>query len=245
MKLDELMGIKHLYNKELKDLLNFFSKPKSDLKFIGKGAIARVFRTSDNYIYKFWIEDKAYEDYVNYCLDNQDNSAVPVFYTPIKTLHAFFKRPSSFPKNIKYIKMEQLKPLNKNMIWPGTKNKSGDKRDIMEIVFFLKNSINEDGKPVYTDGLTFEKWIDKHLEMTPRAKKNLLDFKKVIVDLKNLKNIKNNLDIHSGNIMLRGDQVVLTDPAVVDNDMNLADKIMNAVYFLKDPVTGISNSKEK
>jgi len=219
MKLYELTGIKHLYDKQLGDLIKFISKPGSKFKKAGRGAMAQVFSHEDGTMYKFWIKDNAYEKYIDYCLDNQDNPHVPIFYTPIKTLHSFFTRPKSFPDEIRYIKMEKLKPVGEFEKWRGLK---GNYNSIESVIYIMIYYYDNNGKYIRQDKK--EKLKDKDLNfdphffesydsVTPESKKEILDTFKIVQFVK--KTIgKNNirLDLHLGNIMKRGSQVVITDP---------------------------------
>lgn len=121
MKLDELLGVKKFYDKHLDDVKKAFVSNGSLYKKLGSGATATAYAQGDEYVYKFWLMDTAYEKYVDYCLDNQDNPHIPVLYSDIKNLHSFFARTEDFPDKIRYIKMERLTPLKERTRWPGLK----------------------------------------------------------------------------------------------------------------------------
>ena len=221
MNLAELLGVKHLYDKSLDAVEKEFTKG-SVYKRLGQGATATAFAQGDEYVYKFWLQDTAYEKYVEYCLDNQDNPHIPIFYSDIKNLHSFFTRVENFPDKIRYIKMERFKPINGKTPWPGIgKGKSRIKSiysddyvwfNSIEGIFSRLNSMifqyQKDNSVLSKHD--FHKMIltsvNKHKgSATPTALEEMYEVYKIMWDLsKKVFRGKTGADYHTGNIMMRG-----------------------------------------
>lgn len=240
MRLDELTGVKHLYDKQLYDLMKAITAPGSKFKKAGGGAMAQVFSHADGTTYKFWVKDKAYEKYIEYCLENQDNTHVPILYSPIKTLHSFFTRPKDFPNEIKYIKMETLKPIQEFEKWKGLK---GNFNSVESVIYKMIYYYDNNGKYIKQDkrekikkntDLNFDPhFFDQYDSVTPEARKQLNDTFKIVQYVK--KTIgKNNirLDLHLGNIMKRGSEIVITDPMASNKAIQYNSDIQDAIEDL-------------
>lgn len=224
MRLDELTGVKHLYDKQLVDLMKVMTQPGSKFQKAGRGSMAQVFSHEDGSVYKFWVKDDPYEKYIDYCLDHQDNPHIPVLLSPVKILHTFFTRPKKFPDVIKYVKMEPLKSLKDDQIWPGILHR-GAKVTYEEIFNKLEEfkSMKDAEKQLFID-----------LKVTAKAKKEILDVFKIIQDLKKITGPKAiRLDLHGGNIMLRGDTIVISDPLVNNKSIGFNQELEDMLYDLQ------------
>jgi hypothetical protein len=104
VKLYELVGVKKFADLDFKEVL----ATMQDYKEAGEGANAIVVKHGTrNEVIKFWLEDVAYEDFINY-VDNHPSKYFPKLYSKPKELTAFFLRPKEFPKKVKYVRMEEL-----------------------------------------------------------------------------------------------------------------------------------------
>ena len=109
MLLNELTGIKHLKQKSALEILQFLDDQvvagKSDIEIIGNGANGMAIRLG-NYVYKFWVKDSGYENFINYCLKNQGDKYIPTIHGKrIRTLPIDILGDGSV---IKYVKMDLL-----------------------------------------------------------------------------------------------------------------------------------------
>lgn len=267
MKLDELLGVKHLYDKHLNDVLKVFTTG-STYKKLGQGATATAFAQGDEYVYKFWLKDTSYEKYVNYCLDNQDNPHIPVLYSDIKKLHSFFTRVEDFPDKIRYIKMERLKPITNTTIWPGVSAKRvvGQNTNydihydihIASIIDNLYYMIYNNNKMMLNDTIqkiTEENFKEKIIEyyrsngdikITSAALDEIFEVYKIMYDLRHsVFKDDSGADYHAGNIMMRGETIVITDPYADQESMELSDDIARAMKNLSQILKAKKNPKNK
>lgn len=188
--------------------------------------MAQVFSHVDGTVYKFWVKDDSYEKYIEYCLDNQQNPHIPILYSPIKTLHSFFTRPKHFPDTIRYVKMEQLKPVKNGTRWKGIKDENGNTLSVEEVFEELENCNSEK---------QFEKDFLKYYHFSTAAKKEVTDVFTIIQDLKKIKGVKKmRLDLHMGNVMLRGNTVVIVDPLVNNKTIGFNNDLEYRLDLLKD-----------
>ncbi len=116
MLLTELLGVKKfkdLTPPQLVRLLKSELGAASKMRFLGHGTHG-VALTDGKVVFKFWLKDDAYEDFVRFCLTNKSNRWLPKFLSPIKTMPAFFKLSddgrAGSNNRLKYVKMELLEP---------------------------------------------------------------------------------------------------------------------------------------
>jgi len=243
MKLYELTGIKHMYEKDLEDIIS--SLESSGTKVMGRGSFALVLKNSSkNEVIKFWIKDSSYDDFINYVIKNP-SKYFPKVYSKPKELSAFFLRPADFPDKIKYVRMEEL-------------DKVIDV-DADYIESMIKDCMHADESELvdYT-----EEWseiaISHVLELIgDGSKESLLDFAETMKKMTNylVKHQGHKLDIHDENIMIRnGKELVITDPIYNRKDYESSDKIRSAIRdikrwkddpdFMKDMKTTSGRKKE-
>jgi len=104
MKLFELVGVKKFADLDFKEVISSMKEYSE----AGEGANAIVVKHgSRNEVIKFWLEDSAYEDFIDY-VQKHPSKYFPKLYSKPKELTAFFLRPKDFPKKIKYVRMEKL-----------------------------------------------------------------------------------------------------------------------------------------
>lgn len=263
MKLYELLGVKKFYDKHLDDVKKAFTSSGSLYKKLGSGATATAYARGEEYVYKFWLIDTAYEEYVNYCLDNQDNPHIPIFYSDIKNLHSFFARTSDFPNKIRYIKMERLTPINGSTKWPGVKIKNKKYEyyqriiGIISILYdfslskklldnfdnFKKNMIIEFVRSFKLVDQAFDENEKESYEISIEdfAWKEMYEIYKIMKDLSEIFN-RTGADYHSGNIMMRGKTIVITDPYADDKSMTISD---NLAYDMENLARRLKQFKTK
>ena len=81
-----------------------FKHKKTNLKFLGDGLHGAVLGLQ-NYVYKFWLVDFAYEEFLTYCAKKQHNKFLPRLQSNIRHMPAFFLRDKKAPDALAYIKM--------------------------------------------------------------------------------------------------------------------------------------------
>jgi hypothetical protein len=112
MKIFELLGIKKtIVGKNPRELVNFFNETTGKLRMLGKGAHA-IALTDGKYVYKFWYVDDAYERFAKLCLSTS-KPYLPKLVGRIRTLPRILKvKGSDELKDVRYVKMEKLSPIN-------------------------------------------------------------------------------------------------------------------------------------
>lgn len=239
MRLFELTGVKSLQYSSVTELINLLQKGR--FAEIGKGNFAKVFIGPDNSIYKFWLVDSAYEKFVDFALAHQSNPFLPKFKSKVKTLTRFFHSDPSFPKKIKYIKMEWLQELSNNYMLPGT---------LVPVVQIIKTLYKS--CVVKDVDLETVDWVEKfgsnlRSEASERERKNfykfLYDLAYTLLDLDTL-DVKDRvtagdgpdkLDLNEHNIMLRRgtDQIVIVDPVASEADAEIVDMLRDRIQDLR------------
>jgi hypothetical protein len=229
MKLIELFGVKKYHKETFESLVKAF-QADTGYKFLGKGYFAYVFKhpTKDE-VLKFWIQDTAYEKYIDYCKQNS-SPYLPKIYGSVKSLSTFHKRLAGFPEKIKYVRMEYLIELSNNDL----KAAHTPKQIIDSMTHFFSR-------------ISPEKYLEytKSGEWDPRAKR----LRQVEVDIYWPNGIPSNiielyetasklplaemerLDLHANNIMVRpsDNHLVLSDPVASDSDIDVMDEINDLI----------------
>ena len=220
MKLVELQGVKNQADKSLADLLADLIKPGSKFQKVGSGIAAEVLLHENGLIYKFWAQDSAYEKFISYVEKNQNDPHLPKLKSKIKELTSFFDHPEEFPKKIKYVKMEELKPINYDSKFFDTKQLY-----ITDVIDYL--GVNAaDGNIKSFDLVIREFESDEECKLSPKAVQEIKSLSTTLTNIVKLKLAKY-LDIHSGNIMLRGNTIVIIDPAAEKKDIEFNRALRN------------------
>ena len=157
-----------------------------------------------NVVYKTYISDPAYDDFINYARKNQDNPHMPRIYGKIKV-----PINKEGTQHLHVVKMEHLEPFDKS------------KQSISSHLFSPRNRYYFKGHP---------NEIDDHLESmsddgVSTHGENLKDFHpdfhKAIKHINNIARDKQyEVDLHDNNVMQRLDGTpVITDPMVDFRDM--------------------------
>jgi tetrahydromethanopterin S-methyltransferase subunit G len=220
MKLFELVGVKKHTKLTLTQLIKLFEK-ESGYKFLGGGNFAKVFKHPiKNEVIKSWVEDQAYEKYVEYCRKNSNNKYLPSIYTPVKSLSTFHKRLNGFPEKIKFVRMEMLREIKKGDIGPVVGHASMALNHMYKTFFAKKllkienykkpESWGEREKVLWENTLGF--WDDNKL---PEDLYELyLEATKIPVE-------DSRIDLHYQNIMVRPstNDLVLSDPVASDTSV--------------------------
>lgn len=245
MKLDELLGVKKFYDKHLDDVKKAFVANGSKFKKLGLGATGEAYGKND-LVYKFWLEDSAYEKYVEYCLKHQNNPHVPKFLSKIKSIHSFFLRPSEFPDKIKYIKMEKLTDIGMEDKVPGLELDDSSKPVIIDrwgwdpltYGFFVDNVsqiISEEGNAKKSLDAFCDLLKEKNVKADNNWKKEFLEIFELMFDIEPLfiGDTNNNRDYHIGNFMKRGKTLVITDPYSNYKSMIFSGELADKIYRMK------------
>jgi hypothetical protein len=218
VQLSELTGVKQYRDKDLEQV---FMALKA---FVTGGSASRVI-VKDDTVWKFWVQDNAYEKFIKYSLAHSNIGALPKFKSGVKMFSPFFKRPKGFPEKIKYVKMEKLEELghNENILDANA-----------SIVSFCQRVANMPAK-TYDDQVQHFKLF----KISDETTLNLKQIYKIIHDLQNVydgdellnADGDNGLDLHNGNIMRRGSTFVIVDPGLLHEDWASNDDLESALDY--------------
>lgn len=225
MKLMELVGVKHLQNRDLEGVLKAIEAGGD--KILGKGAYGIAVKNKKGEVIKFWVEDSAYDDFIDY-IQKHPSKFFPKLLSKPKELSSFFTRPVDFPAKIKYVRMEHLEPWNVKEDFDGEEleqmMKLSAKFDSEDIVLHKWKS---DAK------LSANKALRKVIQIIGEA--NLGEFYKLSHDLIEHMTAKGHkLDIQGANLMMRGSQLVILDPVTNLQSTREMSKIRSAFKELVD-----------
>lgn len=205
MKLYELVGVKKFADLDYKDVLSSMHEYKK----AGEGCNAIVVKHgARNEVIKFWLEDSAYEDFIDY-VQKHPSKYFPKLYSRSKELTAFFLRPRDFPKKVKYIRMEELEEFNP---------------PFPEFLSDLRQMYNQMRKSDDTNIEDFKKMYQRFDE----------DFIKTVYGLATSLNAKYFVDLHAGNVMMRGKTPVIIDPMGSSKSMNITARIIRRLQYAKN-----------
>jgi hypothetical protein len=223
MRLTELVGVKSLYNRDLEGVLKSIEQAGDQV--IGKGAYGIAVKNKNGEIIKFWVEDSAYDDFIDYIIKHP-SKFFPKLLSKPKQLSTFFTRPVGFPDKIKYVYMEELGPWKVN-------------DDGAEVEIMMKLSAKFE-----SEDIAVSKWkSDAKLKDNKDLRKviaiigeeNLKEFYHVSHDLIKVMEAKGHkLDIQGANLMMRGDQLVILDPVTNLQSTREMSKIRSAFKELVD-----------
>lgn len=227
----ELAGVKRFRNMTASNIIKYMKQNfgQGRVELLGKGS-AGVAVKIGNVVYKFWMVDSAYTDFVNYCLQHQNNPFLPKFLSNIKKTPAFFIRHADAPDYVNYIKMEELGSnmnidaldyeFKFNLPEEITANRKqyGDPSSItMEEVAERIKYMKESDNPLqdFVDGFS-------NKEITYQVDQMSKELRLMVQTLCDIRNLGHEIDLHEDNIMWRGNQMVILDPiySYGDHDIN-------------------------
>lgn len=234
-ELNELMGVRKFANMSSDQILSFVDKNFGghDIKFLGQGGYGAAVEIKGA-VYKLWIQDSAYQAFVEYSLKNQGNPFLPKFSSGIKSMPAFFMRHPDAPDRVNYVKMEKLSPMKDlRSVWFKVKDQprydSYEDEDedftqysislhhVLEIIPSMGRSV----VPYVTDFAQRLGGRNSGVRYDPKDfDPALVQFLETIHDLMELSR-NFDLDLHSGNFMMRGNQLVILDPIASPMDSAL------------------------
>ena len=223
--LDEVMGVKKFANMTFDEVLDYVNQHTGPGKFqvLGHGNSAVALKKG-NVCYKFWFKDDAYEKFVKYCLEHQDNPFLPKFYGGIKTLPAFFLRSKNAPDRISYIKMELLEEDEWFEFRAFENGKRSGTIPFEEVLQAVCDSEGETLKKRIKDVRQGLEDYDGKPGKEPTEE--LIALVKTIEELEKIHPF---LDLHEGNALIRdGRQLVIIDPFYTENDKNLTAAFVDA-----------------
>jgi hypothetical protein len=228
--INELTGVKRFRDKTAKDILAYYRNKLGNgpVKLLGYGHHAAAIMIGQN-VYKMWMQDSAYTDFVNYALKHQNNPFLPKFKSGIKQMPAFFKRHEDAPDVIQYIKMEYLTPVDKS--YGFRLEMEGEEalafgwlslQNIIETLYSAFDYLNPDISS-FLEALSEKSGYDYSSYDLGDQVTLLVE---TIMDIMAANpEAGHNLDLHFGNFMMRGDQLVILDPTG-----NSQDSSMNELY---------------
>lgn len=230
--INELAGVKRFRDMPVADVLSYFKSQMGNgpVTMLGKGAHGAAFMIGNN-VYKMWMQDSAYQAFVNYALQHQDNPFLPKFYSGIKQMPAFFIRGANAPDKVNFIKMEKL---------------SGTEFEVKQYTFDLNYTMNDSISEARKKFYTTVSWsVVTQLLLRPNVRGNEMQvflkglkhekgyeyteddlspaLKLFIETIKGILQLNRDLDLFADNFMMRGDQLVIVDP-IYDNDDYLANR---------------------
>ena len=178
-----------------------------------------------NTVYKMWMQDSAYQDFVTYALKNQNNPFLPKLKSGIKQMPAFFRRHGGAPDIVNYIRMEQLSPVNKQFSF--TLNMSGEDADVFGLLT-LKEVLEIMDMAHDSEGRTLQTFVDcmiEKLDYEYTVENIPSDLKLLVLTLMQIMSLnpEHYPDLHLGNFMMRDDQLVILDPIHNEADSSLND----------------------
>lgn len=225
MLLTELTGNAEFGGKELNDIIKALSNKFGFAKKAGMNAVALIPKNK-SYVYRFWIDDPGYEDWLNYALKHQSNKHVVKILSKIRTVKT---NVADLPTNktIKFVKLEKLSPLEDSTAYFAAANFIGeviwlyedDEIKTMGFDGFLEVVLDEaDAADSGEESLGIKAQIQKEINEHK-------DFFKLCFDLICL----GFMDIHEANVMLRGNIPVVTDPAHSDEAREISASRLSGV----------------
>ena len=251
MRLTELTGVKK-YQDMTQDELATLLNDMTPYKKVGKGTFSHVFKKDDK-IYKFWLGDSAYDKFLDYVVKHPLNLCLPKLLSKVKVIKTFFKRHVKTPGEIKYVQLEELKPVTDSYIvqaHPGGKNSLGEFEAETVTIYDICATLATAGRKEKKNAVKVNELALKFLGMEVNYDKvrnpDLLNLVKTVSELITMDGIES--DLHSGNFMLRGDQLVIIDPCVDTEELELMRWLKNIRnqegWSTADVVTGHKLTKE-
>jgi len=223
MRINELVGVKHLGKASVTDILDQLSN--SNWKHLGSGGRAFVVSRSTDKVVKFWIQDEAYERFLNYIAAHPSEHFPRILSTP-RTIKNFSNSGHQYPM-LKYVVIERLQPLEGRQAYD-VESLGNLLREVFNIRLSLTDTDFE-AKLFQAMQRHGEWWEENGQEVIARC----LGMLRVLVELK--RNLPNNtqLDLYRDNFMMRGSTMVLTDPFIDTNGPNndLEQEIKNNLDF--------------
>ena len=210
MKLNELHGYKQYADKDLQGIVDYL-KSKGTV-FAKTGIYSKVI-IGNNYVYKIWVDDLAYEDWLRICHKHQGNPWVPKLIGSTKPMKLFFKH-VEFNERISELKIQKMEKLE-------------TMPDIIKAKHFsniLDLMINFE---MFSDQETFCANFADRLSKTSIPNKeelisNAPQLFEIFEELCSLIKIKGHgNDISIENYMMRGNQPVITDPLMMSGSHDL------------------------
>lgn len=228
-RVDELVGVKKFANMTHLDIVKYLKDTFGEGRFrvLGDGTNAIALELN-GVVYKFWLKDSAYEDFVRYAAKNQDNPLLPKIRSGIKELPAFFVRSNLAPDTIRYVKLEFLESCTDRSI--RCTNESGIYRDMatlasgiharLRITELTAQQIEDQFVEKFYDSDAVAAGKDGSQTLTP-------EFKNLIQTVWEITQLGDHLaDYHDGNFLSRENgEVVIIDPIANESDISLNNQI--------------------
>ena len=220
--LNELVGVKKFRGMTATEIQDWIDNNlgKGDARVLGRGAHGSAIMLGQN-VYKLWLQDSAYEDFVNYALEHTGNPFLPQFLSGIKQMPAFFLKHKQAPDYVNYIRMEKLTlALGKNFyVFNLTNGLTLNWHQALEVFYDLQRYNNATDIPSNLNYITT--LISEQLGTDVTQEHLPLDLMTFLHTLMDIRNLGHSLDIHHMNFMMRGKQLVILDPIKNESDNNL------------------------
>ena len=212
---EHLTGTKALHNLDWSQLVSYLESQG----FVHRsGGFGDVFiHPSMSHVYKIYETDSAYTDFISFCRNHTDNTALPKIYKTFD-VHQIHRRLDRGQQTFKCVKVEKLTKIDMDTplglfldandilihLIPQYDKKIVDVSD----VFVFRTNSNQQ--------LTWDQiynTINEYFNLT-----NIQEVFQIIHELSQQFTL-HSLDINSNNVMLRGtNQLVITDPMYNDKD---------------------------
>lgn len=203
MRLNELTGYKASKGLTLKGFLDTV-----DSKEGARGAV--VF--GKDFVYKVWVQDPAYEAFIDVAAKHQSNPWFPKILKPVRDVKLPLNKPENFTKKLKVVKLERL-----TMSTQKASSLISMVSSLLEYSRQLQRPSNQGSTSVRKPEFDF----DTELNELKLDKTQFIEMLKALEPLTKFRN-----DLHRGNWMMRGSHPVLVDPfesTVSDDEITIND----------------------
>jgi hypothetical protein len=226
-ELTELMGVRKFTNMTSSQVIKYLRDTFGigDVSILGSGACGVAIKIANN-VYKMWMLDSAYGDFVKFCQANPNNPTLPRMLSGIKRIPAFFLRHQSAPNYINYVKIEQLQPVDYTQFRFIIQNTSVSAIDVVSLFDTCRRSDDIHADIVLRLNRRAE-FVDQELLTVDDFSSDLKSFIDALIGIYKIRRIGGHeLDFHSGNFMARGDQLVIIDPLYNEDDLDMNDTFL-------------------
>lgn len=271
MRVDELTGIKHLRDKPLNWIFHWlkreFCNGRTSLRLLGRGSNG-VALTDGTTVFKLWVLDSAYEQFIEFCLKNPDNPFLPKLKSKIRSLpraldiDAWNEHGDSVDfSKIRYVKMEKLEPYRGDggfYLFPPDICRLVDEDDdlvcfvsfdtLLEYGDYFTGDFHRDVSILFDDVMRGYAGYPKTVPYEKYASKinrELMALIKTITQLSDALTGDYRFDPGNRNLALRGKQVVILDPIVNDDDLDLNARFLELVDNCPNPNAAPSVSEDR
>lgn len=224
-----LMGTKRFHTMNWRQFTSTLEQTYG-IRVLGLGSFATVFwHPSWNFVYKIYEEDSGFAQYVEYCMENNDNPHLLRVLRPPRKVHAFHLRKKETSTTLWAVKLELLTDLtkpamqvvNSGRLWNAVQDYVDDAEQ------FDYNNISsgrDDLNQIFTQY-------------------DMIGLVKTLADLSDYVGIHpEDFDLHHRNLMMRGETIVILDPLMGSEHDSPANFRVNVEVGHKNAIMGPSRT---